>query len=85
MTREQLRAWLDSRNLTRRQAAEMLGLSVDGLGRQLDGSRKVSEQTRQLCLLWDAYDAKPGGTTDTSFGYAYGGTKWLICRNQCKA
>ena len=59
MTNHQLRAWIDNRRLTIAAAAEMLGLSKSGLHRQLSGERHVSEQTRQLCQLWDAYHAKP--------------------------
>ena len=58
MTNIELRAWITGRALTIKAAAEMLGLSEDGLAHQLNGRRKVSEQTRQLCLLWDAYDGE---------------------------
>lgn len=56
MTPQELRAWITGRALTIKAAAEMLGLSEDGLAHQLNGRRPVSEQTRQLCQLWDAYD-----------------------------
>ena len=61
MTPQELRAWITGRSLTIKAAAKMLGLSEDGLAHQLNGRRPVSEQTRQLCHLWDAYDGIGGG------------------------
>ena len=55
MTNHELRAWLARRALTQKAAAEMLGLTEGGLRQQISGRHPVSEQTRQLCQLWDAY------------------------------
>lgn len=60
MTATQLRAWLAERRLTQARAAEMLGLSLSGLQRQIYGSRRVSTQTARIVELIDRADRGPG-------------------------
>jgi transcriptional regulator with XRE-family HTH domain len=53
MTIDKLKAWIERRNLTRNEAAELLALSPSALSRKLSGKRSVGRQTEMICLLED--------------------------------
>jgi hypothetical protein len=51
MTKDDLRAWIDARRLTRVRAAELLALSVPALDHQLNGYSQVGRQTERIAEL----------------------------------
>lgn len=54
MTPETLRAWIRQRHLSHEEAADLLGLSVHGLRKNLYGVNPVNPQTERIMTLLDA-------------------------------
>lgn len=59
MTASELRAWVEARGLTQSEAAALLGLTRNGLQRQLYGERRVGKQTQRIIALLDHGSAIP--------------------------
>jgi hypothetical protein len=53
MTATELRAWIKRRRLSHEEAAQLLGLSLDGLRNNLYARRPVSAQTERIVQLLD--------------------------------
>lgn len=56
---ERLWRWMDRNQLTRRQAAEALGLSVRTLGGYLSGARPIPKTVWLACLGWESSRTSP--------------------------
>ncbi len=53
MTNIELRQWIDRRRLTHREAAEIVGLSLDSLRQRLYSARQVGTQTARIVELYE--------------------------------
>lgn len=62
MTPTQLAEWVRARGLTQAEAATLLGLTRNGLQRQLYGERPVSRQTERIVELLTSA-SRTAGTT----------------------
>jgi predicted XRE-type DNA-binding protein len=51
MTHDELRAWIETRQMTQPQAADVLGVSLATLSRQINGHFPVSRQTEIIVRL----------------------------------
>lgn len=59
MTAKQLSDWIERHKFKKVQAALILGLSLGGLNKKLDGSRNVDPQTQMLCEFIDQHGLLP--------------------------
>jgi hypothetical protein len=53
MTIDELREWMRARDLTRKEAAQLLGLTLDALHNRLDGRVPIDPQTARIAALLD--------------------------------